>query len=327
VDLKAKKAMEKEAVHLPAIALHGGAGNLKKLNLTSEQEREYINVMEFALNQGYALLKNGHTSTEAVEAVIMILEDSPLFNAGKGAVFNHDGVNELDAAIMDGNTMDAAAVAGLRRIKNPIQLARRIMDSSKFVFLSGTGAEEFATEQGFDFVEQYYFFTEHRWQQLQESLKEKSTKLDHSENLDPYSDHESKFGTVGCVALDRYGNLAAGTSTGGITNKQYGRIGDSPVIGAGTYANNNSCAISCTGKGEDFIRLGVAHDISSRMLYLKEPLAESVKYEMKILKEFGGRGGCIALNAQGEVSFGFTTNGMFRGSINQRGELFTGIYE
>ncbi|MFM1998591.1 MAG: hypothetical protein RL204_538, partial [Bacteroidota bacterium] len=261
---KNTKSMEETTnIGVPVIAIHGGAGNLKKLNLTPEQEAEYKAVMKQALETGYALLKEGKSSSEAVVAVISILEDCPLFNAGKGAVFNHDGINELDAAIMDGKTLDCGAVAGVIKIKNPIQLAKLVMDSSKYVLLAGAGAEDFAQDNGVEFVEPSYFFTELRWNQLQEALEEKDMKLDHSGLKEEDPDAEKKFGTVGCVALDIYGNIAAGTSTGGLTNKQYGRVGDSPLIGAGTYANNNSCAVSCTGKGEDFIKLSVARDIAS----------------------------------------------------------------
>ncbi len=312
---------------LPALAIHGGAGNLKKLNLTAEEEAEYHRVMKQALETGYALLKEGKSSAEAVVAVISILEDSPLFNAGKGAVFNHDGVNELDAAIMNGESLDCGAIAGVKRIKNPIHLAKLVMDSSKYVLLAGNGAEDFASENGVAFVEPSYFFTEHRWKQLQEAKEEKDMKLDHSglNNTDP--DAEKKFGTVGCVALDIYGNIAAGTSTGGLTNKQYGRIGDSPLIGAGTYANNATCAVSCTGKGEDFIKLSVANDISSMIKYQGISLDSACTSAVQKVKDFGGRGGCIAINTNADIAFAFTTTGMFRGYINAQGILKTDIYK
>jgi beta-aspartyl-peptidase (threonine type) len=324
---KAKSMKETGNIGIPVIAIHGGAGNLKKMKLTPEQEAEYNDVMKLALESGYALLKQGKSATEAVAAVVSILEDCPLFNAGKGAVFNHDGINELDAAIMDGNSLDCGAVAGLRRIKNPIQLAKLVMDSSKYVLLMGEGAEEFASDNGVDFVEPSYFFTELRWKQLQEALEEKDMKLDHSGLKGEDPDAEKKFGTVGCVALDIYGNLAAGTSTGGLTNKQYGRVGDSPLIGAGTYANNKTCAVSCTGKGEDFIKLTLARDIASMIEYQGLSLDSATTVAIEKIKDFGGRGGCIAINTKGEISFAFSTTGMFRGYIDSKGVLRTDIYK
>jgi beta-aspartyl-peptidase (threonine type) len=324
---KAEAMNEIDSIGIPVIAIHGGAGNLKKLKLAPEQEAEYNAVMKQALETGYALLKQGKSSTEAVVAVISILEDCPLFNAGKGAVFNHDGINELDAAIMDGKTLDCGAIAGVRKIKNPIQLAKLVMDSSKYVLLAGAGAEDFAKDNGVDFVDPSYFFTELRWNQLQEALEEKDMKLDHSGLKEEDPDAEKKFGTVGCVALDIYGNLAAGTSTGGLTNKEYGRVGDSPLIGAGTYANNNSCAVSCTGKGEDFIKLTIARDIASMVEYQGLSLDSAATSAISKVKEFGGRGGCIALNRKGDIAFAFSTTGMFRGSIDSKGVLKTEIYK
>ena len=323
----AKSMEEVKNIGVPVIAIHGGAGNLKKLNLTPEQEAEYTQVMTTALETGYSLLKQGKTSTEAVVAVITILEDCPLFNAGKGAVFNHDGVNELDAAVMDGKSLDCGAIAGVIRIKNPIQLAKMVLDSSKYVLLAGEGAEKFAQDNGVGFVDPSYFYTELRWNQLQEALEEKDMKLDHSGLREEDPDAEKKFGTVGCVALDVYGNIAAGTSTGGLTNKQYGRIGDSPLIGAGTYANNETCAVSCTGKGEDFIRLSVARDLSSMIEYQGLSLDSAANSAIRKVKEIGGRGGCIALNTKGEVAFAFSTTGMFRGLIDVHGNLKTEIYK
>ncbi len=306
---------------LPVIALHGGAGDLKGLNLTPAEEQQYLIVMDSALHVGYQILVNGGSSLDAVESVIKIMEDSPLFNAGRGAVFSHEGKNELDAAIMNGRNQDCAAVAGVTIVKNPIQLVRHIMDSSRFVFLSGEGAEQYATDYKIPTVDPSYFFTQKRWDQYQEALKEDKEKLDHS----PSS--EKKMGTVGCVALDRYGNLAAGTSTGGITNKKYGRIGDSPVIGAGTYADNDGVAVSCTGRGEDFIKVAAAHEINSLVKYKKKSLKDAVEKTLKEIVSKKGRGGCIVLDQKGNYYLGFTTSGMFRGVIDAQGNKLVKIYE
>ncbi len=246
------------------LVIHGGAGTIKKETLPPEIEAEYEAKLTEALRTGYEILNNGGSSLDAVTNVINVLEDSPLFNAGKGAVFANNGLNELDASIMDGKTLNAGAVAGVKHIKNPITLARLVMEKSPHVMLAGGGAEIFARENGIDLVEQEYFYTDSRWKSLQRAIEKESGKPISS----VLSDYDvDKLGTVGCVALDKDGNLAAGTSTGGMTNKKFGRIGDSPIIGAGTYANNNTCAVSCTGHGEYFIRLSVARDISSLMEY------------------------------------------------------------
>jgi beta-aspartyl-peptidase (threonine type) len=313
-----------------AIAIHGGAGNLKKLGLTPEQEKEYLAVIDSALTVGNTILLNGGTSIEAIESAIRIMEDSPLYNAGKGSVFTHDGINEMDAAIMDGSNLHCGAIAGCRTIKNPISAALAVMRDDKFVMLSGSGAEEFAKLNGLECVDPSYFFTDHRWKQLEEAKDEEKMELDHDRKTSQITTDESgnsKYGTVGCVALDKYGNLSAGTSTGGLNNKRYGRIGDSPIIGAGTYANNRTCAISCTGKGEDFIRLNVAFDISAQMEYLNLSLDSAVKSVIQYkLKEVKGRGGCVAIDAYGKIVFDFTTTGMYRGSINTKGEKYLAIY-
>ena len=314
-----------------AIAIHGGAGNLVKMKLTPEEEESYKQAIDAALAAGSAILANGGTSIEAVEAAITSLEDCPLFNAGKGAVFTHDGHNDLDAAIMNGENLECGAVAGVRHIKNPIRLARRVMEKSEFILLQSEGAEEFAKEQGIEWVDTSYFFTQHRWDQLQEAIEDDKTELDHSEKKKASIDskpREEKFGTVGCVALDVHGNIAAGTSTGGLTNKRYGRIGDSPLIGSGTYADNSTCAVSCTGKGEDFIRLNVAHDIASMMRYAgADVLAACDSVVMKKLKDIKGRGGCIAMDCAGNIAMPFTTTGMFRGSIDVNGQKKIALYE
>lgn len=319
------------AEHRVAIAIHGGAGNLRKMALTPEQEAAYLAAMEEALRAGYAVLQEGRSSVDAVEATVRILEDCPLFNAGKGAVFNHEGINEMDAAIMNGADLSCGAVTGLRTIRNPITAARLVMEQSEHVFLSGRGAEEFAAAQGAEVVDPGYFYTDHRWAQWQEALAEDSVALDHSgKKVQAFNsgDTQEKFGTVGCVALDSRGNLAAATSTGGLTNKKFGRIGDSPLIGCGTYANNHSCAVSCTGRGEDFIRHTVAADIAAECQYLGVPLDTATHHVIiNKLKAAKGRGGCIAMDPRGNVSAKFTTSGMFRGWIDTDGKITVRLYE
>jgi beta-aspartyl-peptidase (threonine type) len=314
-----------------AIAIHGGAGNLAKMKLTDAEVADYQAALDSALTAGSNVLSAGGTSIDAVEATIHVLEDCPLFNAGKGAVFTHDGHNDLDAAIMNGENLECGAVAGVRRIKNPISLARKVMEKSEFILLQSEGAEEFAKEQGIEWIDTAYFFTQHRWEQLQEAIEDDKTELDHSEKTKASTANkprEEKFGTVGCVALDIHGNIAAGTSTGGLTNKRYGRIGDSPLIGSGTYADNATCAVSCTGKGEDFIRLNVAHDIASMIRYAHVDLkAACDSVVLKKLKDIKGRGGCIAIDRNGNIAMPFTTTGMFRGSIDMNGVKKIALYE
>ncbi len=314
------------------LAIHGGAGTITRASMTPEKEAAYRADLERALRTGHEVLKNGGSSLDAVEATIKVLEDSPRFNAGKGAVFTNDGHNELDASIMDGATLNAGAVAGLRHVKNPISLARLVMEKSGHVLLVGAGAEQFAKAQGVKLVDEKYFFTEERWKSLQEVKKEeaaeraKGNKSAVVTRLSEDDDH--KFGTVGCVALDRKGNLAAGTSTGGLTNKRYGRVGDSPIIGAGTYANNRTCAVSATGTGEFFIRATVAHDISALMEYkglsLKEAADEVIMN--KVLK-MGGDGGVVAMDHDGNVAMSFNTEGMYRGWIDEDGKVTVEIYK
>ncbi len=265
---------------------------------------------------------------EAVTATINIMEDSPLFNCGKGAVFTYNETNELDASIMDGATLNAGAVAGVKRIKNPINLALSVMNNSPYVLLSGEGAEEFAKEQGFEMMDPSYFYTERRYQSLQRIKEREKAKQDKTVSFeDPYI-KDSKFGTVGCVALDQHGNLAAGTSTGGMTNKRWNRIGDSPIIGAGTYANNTTCAVSSTGWGEYFIRAMVAHDISAMMEYkgisLLEASQEVIQHKVPAL---GGDGGIIAIDKDGNIAMEFNTAGMYRAHMNAEGELIIKIYK
>ncbi|MEM6318627.1 MAG: isoaspartyl peptidase/L-asparaginase [Bacteroidota bacterium] len=304
----AAKAPQKRAEY--AMAIHGGAGTISKKNMTPEKEAAYKAKLNEALDVGEAILKNGGTAMDAVVATINVMEDSPLFNAGKGAVFTHHETNELDASFMDGKTQNAGAVSGVTNIKNPINAARAVLEKSKHVMLSGKGAEEFAKKVGLEIVDPEYFWTERRYNSLQKA-KEKELQLGYYNQLE-FNDW--KYGTVGCAALDKDGNLAAGTSTGGMTNKKFNRIGDAPIIGAGCYANNNTCAISSTGHGEYFIRYAVAHDISARMEYLEEDLqtAASKVVEDKLV-EVGGSGGIISVDKYGNVAMPFNTPGMYRG--------------
>jgi len=328
-----------------AIAIHGGAGTILRTELSAELEKHYRDTLAQALDTGHAILLAGGSSLDAVEASVRVMEDSPLFNAGKGAVFNHDGKNELDAAIMDGSNLAAGAIAGVTTIKNPITLARRVMDSSAHVMMIGAGAEAFARTQAVEIVDPSYFHTPRRWQQLQKLLEKDKAATGLSEDADEakgrtpdsqksghyqpafrFSEQENRFGTVGAVALDSKGHLAAATSTGGMTNKRWGRVGDAPVIGAGTYANAH-CAVSATGHGEYFIRAAVAHDICARMEYLKQPLSEAATtVVMDKLVKLGGEGGIIAVDAAGNVALPFNSKGMYRASINRQGEREIAIY-
>ena len=313
-----------------AIIIHGGAGTILKENMTPEKEEAYKNKLTEAIKIGYTILEKGGTSIDAVEQTIHVLENSPLFNAGKGAVFTHEETNELDASIMTGNNLNAGAVAGVKNVKNPISLARKVMENSPHVLLSGSGATVFAKEQGLEIVDSSYFFTENRFKSLQRIKEKTKTQLDHDEKSAFYDPEikDSKFGTVGCVALDKNGNITAGTSTGGMTNKRWNRIGDSPIIGSGTYANNNTCGVSSTGWGEYFIRAQVAHDISAMMEYknfmLKEATEEVIQHKLTAL---GGTGGVIALDKNGNMVFEFNTAGMYRASMNDKGELVVKVYK
>lgn len=314
------------------LVIHGGAGTILKKNMSPEKEAQYKAGLEAALKKGYAVLQAGGSSLDAVEASVRILEDDSLFNAGKGAVFTNDGRNELDASIMDGKTQAAGAVAGVRIIKNPISLARAVMEKSEHVMMAGRGAEQFAAEAGIEIVDSSYFRTGSRWQGLQKALREDSskTKLDHSFTPPQKAgtlNRDDKFGTVGCVALDRNGNLAAATSTGGMTNKKYGRIGDSPVIGAGTYANNNTVAVSCTGWGEFYIRNVVAHDLSALMAYKGLSVEEAGRTVIKKVGDMGGNGGLIALDKNGNMAMPFNTEGMYRGTVTKDGKIEILIYK
>ncbi|HKE82104.1 MAG TPA: isoaspartyl peptidase/L-asparaginase [Vicinamibacterales bacterium] len=303
------------------IVIHTGAGQFTLAGL-SERREPMREAMTSALMAGQKVLAGGGTSLNAIQAAIVILEDSPLFNAGKGAVFNHDGKNELDSSIMDGATRRAGAVAGLRHIKNPVLLARLVMEKSPHVMMVGEGAETFAKEQGgIEFVPESYFYTERSWQALQRALEDekKQSAAGKSSSLVPAA-RMTYFGTVGAVALDKQGNLAAATSTGGMTNKRFGRVGDSPIIGAGTYANNESCAISSTGHGEYFIRYTVAHDICARVQYRGigvQAAADAVVQD--VLKKAGGEGGVIGMDRAGNVAASFNSTGMSRGYVGEDG--------
>lgn len=307
-----------------AIAIHGGAGALSRAEMTPEKEAAYRAALDSALQIGETVLRNGGTALDAVTQTVSWLEDCPLFNAGRGAVFTHDGRNELDASIMDGSTQMAGAVGGVTIVKNPIRLARAVMEKSPHVFLTGKGAEQFAIEHGIDTVAPSWFFTQERWNALQKALDEekangKTGALGHNPDY--------KFGTVGCVALDQAGNLAAGTSTGGMTNKRWNRLGDSPVIGAGTYASNDACAVSCTGHGEFFIRYAVAHDVWALMSYKGLSLQEAADWVVnKKLVEKGGEGGLIAVDKNGNIALPFNSEGMYRGYARP-GERKIDIYK
>lgn len=312
-----------------AIVIHGGAGVIEKKNFPEEKQQEYKQKLQEALNAGYKVLENGGASLDAITAAINILEDSPLFNAGKGAVYNSEGNQEMDASIMDGNTLNAGAVAGVNHIKNPILAARIVMDSSEHVMLSGKGAEIMVQKYGIEMVDSSYFFTEKRLKQLKyiqekESDNEKTTAyLIENKMID---DH--KYGTVGAVAMDKNGNIAAGTSTGGMTNKKYGRIGDSPIIGAGTYANNLTCGISSTGTGEYFIRTVAAHEVSNLIQYKGLNPADALHEVLfNQIGKLGGDGGMILLDKNGEVYWDFNSAGMFRGYKKSNGKSSIEIFE
>ncbi len=307
------------------LAIHGGAGTITRSSLTEARESEIRAKMGEALDAGYKVLQGGGSSLDAVQASIVILEDSPLFNAGKGAVYTHDESHELDASLMDGRTLNAGAVAAVTRVRNPILLARKVMDESAHVMLSGAGADEFAALAGAELVDNHYFDTEFRYRQLKVAQTREADEV--TSMQDPLQ-FENKFGTVGAVAVDRSGNVAAGTSTGGTTNKRYGRIGDSPIIGAGTYANNQSCAVSATGHGEFFIRYAVAHEICARVQLRRDSLAAAAQgVIMNDLVSAGGSGGVIAIDAKGNVAMPFNTEGMYRALRMSDGRMDISIYK
>ena len=304
------------------IVVHGGAGTISRAKMTPERERAYREALTEALGKGLEILRNRGTALDAVEAAIRVLEDSPLFNAGKGAVFTSEGKNELDASIMDGKSLKAGAVGSVTTIRNPIRAARAVMEKSKHVLLAGHGAELFASENGLEIVPPEYFFEQRRWDELLKAKEEQGASV-----VDPEAS-EVSFGTVGALALDWEGNLAAGTSTGGLTNKMPGRLGDTPIIGAGTYANNKTCAVSGTGQGEYFMRLLVAYDVSALMEYEGLSVADAAE---KVIQEklagLGGTGGVIALDRGGHIAMPFNTEGMYRGWVKEDGQVHILMYK
>lgn len=316
------------------MVIHGGAGTILKEQMTPEKEEAYRAGLEEALRTGYEILQQGGSSLDAVERTIHVLENNPLFNAGKGAVFTNQGKNELDASIMDGKSGLAGAVAGVTILKNPISAARAVMEKSEHVMMIGGGAEQFAIAQGLETVEPSYFYTEDRWKALQRALARDSARttasyiedLNHPSNTVAEAAYlDEKFGTVGCVALDQNGDLAAGTSTGGMTNKRYGRVGDAPIIGAGTFANNQ-VGVSCTGWGEFYIRQVVAYDIAAQMEYKQSNLADAAQATMDKVGAAGGNGGIIALDKNGNIAMPFNTAGMYRGAVTKDGRIEVAIF-
>ncbi|MES2353506.1 MAG: isoaspartyl peptidase/L-asparaginase [Pseudomonadota bacterium] len=305
-----------------AIVIHGGAGTISRASLSQQQEGAYRAVLERIVRQAHDILAQGGTSLDAVTAAVVELENHHLFNAGYGAVFNASGQHELDAAVMDGATLEAGCVAGLKRAKNPVLVARTVMEKTRHIMLAGEGADTFAESQGLEMVSPDYFHTENRqraFERVQQQLRANQPKAAISD--------EDKHGTVGAVALDAAGNLAAATSTGGHTHKMVGRIGDSPIIGAGTYADNETCAVSCTGDGEYFIRIAAAHDVASRMRYLSESIHDAALHVVtKTLPDLGGTGGLIAIDRRGNIAMPFNTSGMYRAAIDVTGDLSIGIY-
>ena len=296
---------------IPAIAIHGGSGTISLDPNDTESEKKYLNALNEALEEGFKMLTDGHSATECVSKAVMVLEDCDLFNAGKGSVFTAKGEHEMDAAIMNGATLKAGAVAGLRGVKNPVLVACDVLQNTPFVMIAGEEATEYARHKNFKFEMDSYFYTQLRYDQWQEIKGDGEMKLDHS-------GEGAKFGTVGAVAVDLNGNLAAATSTGGMTNKAWGRVGDSPLIGAGTYANNKTCAISCTGHGEYFIRGVIAYDVSCRMEYGGENLKQAANTMIhEKLKKMGGEGGLIAVDTSGNICMPFNTKGMYRGMKNK----------
>ena len=311
------------------IAIHGGAGTILRSSMTPELEKKYISGLQESMDKGFEMLASGSTALSAVIAAVVALEDNILFNAGRGSVFNSEGHHEMDAAIMDGSNLMAGAVSAVRNIRNPILLAEQVMLNSEHVFLSGQGAKDFAMQQGLKFEEDQYFFSQTRFDQWKRSQESDKTFLDHTP-LDHLSNgsNNNKFGTVGAVACDGFGNIAAATSTGGMTNKKFGRVGDSPLIGCGTYANNKTCAISCTGHGEPFIRAVTAYDVSCLMEYKGLSLQEAMKkvvFEKLISLE--GEGGMIGVDSAGNAAMMFNSEGMYRGMRNSAGECEIAIYK
>jgi beta-aspartyl-peptidase (threonine type) len=307
------------------LAVHGGAGTIERSKLTPEREKEYREGLERALTVGYEILKSGGSSLDATEASVRVLEDDPHFNAGKGAVFTNAGTHELDAAVMDGKTLKAGAVCTLKHIKNPVSLARLVMEKSGHVMMAGDGAEIFAKANGVELVDQKYFFTQERFDALQKMREAEKTGASGGKKF--IITDQDRHGTVGAVALDQAGNLAAATSTGGTTNKRPGRVGDSPIIGGGTYANNATCAISATGDGEYFIRATVAHDVSALMEYREKSLKDAAQAVLDKVAKLGGTGGLIAIDNNGNITLPFNTSGMYRGHVDTSGKFVVEIYK
>jgi beta-aspartyl-peptidase (threonine type) len=314
--------MEKNKIGL---AIHGGAGTIERSSMTPEKEHEYRAGLERALTAGYEILKRGGSSLDATEAAVRVLEDDPHFNAGRGSVFTSAGTNEMDASIMDGKTLKAGAVGSVQHIKNPINLARLVMEKSPHVMLDCAGAEAFAKANGIELVDQKYFFTQQRWDALQKMKAAEKNRASGAGTSFLITDQD-RHGTVGAVALDQGGNLAAATSTGGTTNKMPGRIGDTPVIGAGTYANQ-TCAVSCTGDGEYFIRVAAAHEVSALMQHRGLKLQEAAETALDTVKQLGGTGGLIAIDKNGVIAMPFNTNGMYRGYVDPKGKFVVEIYK
>lgn len=311
-----------------SLAIHGGAGTILKTDMTPELEQAYLQGLEAALAKGYTLLENGDTAVNAVKTATILLEDNLLFNAGRGAVFTNKGIQEMDAAIMNGNNLSAGAVAGIRNIRNPILLAVEVMQNSNHVFLSGEGANEFALQQGIQSAPDEYFFSQFRYDQWKQMKDSDNYSLDHSQDKVEVKMKDKKFGTVGAVACDSHGNIAAATSTGGMTNKKYGRIGDTPLIGAGTYANNNTCAISCTGHGEPFIKAVAAYDVSCLMEYKGMSLSAAINEVVNIkLIKIEGEGGMIGVDAAGNIAMLFNSAGMYRAAKSSDGSSVVSIYK
>ncbi len=321
-----------------ALAIHGGAGTITKSEMTAELEREYRSGLENSLKAGWEVLSKNGSALDAVEAAVVALENFPLFNAGRGAVFTHEGKNELDASIMDGANDKAGAVAFVKNVKNPIKLARLVMECTEHILLGGDGANEFAREMNVEIAPDDYFYTEHRYQQLLQARESGTIQLDHAELVEsresrvesekekPETRNQNPIGTVGAVACDSSGNLAAATSTGGMTNKKFGRIGDTPLIGAGTFADNKTCAVSCTGHGEFFMKTLAAYDVAARMKYKNLSLYDAANEVIEHLREIGGEGGLIAVDAHGNVALPFNSDGMYRGFMTADGALTVEIY-
>jgi len=311
-----------------SMVIHGGAGTILKEDMTAALEQAYIKGLEESLAAGYAVLEQGGSAINAIKAAIVVLEDNLLFNAGRGSVFTKKGVQEMDAAIMNGKDLSAGSVAGIRNVRNPIELAAEVMINSNHVFLSGKGANDFAIKQGIKLEPDEYFFSQFRYDQWKEIRDSDNYSLDHTNKGLEELMKDKKFGTVGAVACDQNGNIAAATSTGGMTNKKYGRIGDSPLIGAGTYANNNTCAISCTGHGEPFICAVAAHDVSCLMEYKGMTLQEAMNEVVNVkLVKMNGEGGMIGVDAQGNTAMIFNSAGMYRAMQNSKGVKTIGIYK